>query len=64
MSKKVCKYYRECHITTYTPECTGTDNHMHPDDILGDFCPFCGRKIQLKEFTEIPFNLKKEEQYD
>lgn len=50
MGKK-CKYYRESPIEQYTPECTGFYTSVHPDDIEGDFCPYCGRKIKLKEYT-------------
>lgn len=49
-----CKYYRESDIEQYTPSCCiDSDNEptdsMHPEDIHGAYCPFCGRKIKFKE---------------
>jgi hypothetical protein len=55
MSKK-CKYYRESEICQYTPGCTGTADSVHPQDV-DTFCSFCGGKIKLKEFTEVPKHL-------
>lgn len=56
MSKK-CKYYREDEIEQYTPECAGDSTGVHPSDIEGDYCQFCGRKIKFKEFTTVPEHL-------
>lgn len=53
MSKK-CRYFRESEIEQYTPECTGTSNSVHPEDILGDYCQFCGKKIKLREGVPPP----------
>jgi len=50
MSK--CKYYRENTNLQYTPECS--DRSIHPQDIRGDYCQYCGREIKIKEFTELP----------
>lgn len=56
MSK--CKYYREYEGDSYTPSCTGDTNSMHPEDILGEYCQFCGDKIKFKEFTKVPWELE------
>ena len=54
-----CKYYREDEITQYTPECTGEDWSVHPEDCDDwEYCPFCGKRIVYKEFTEIPPHLR------
>ena len=53
MAKK-CKYYREDEITQYTPECTGNTTGVHPQDIKGDYCQYCGKKIKFKEWTTVP----------
>ena len=55
----LCNYYQESPIVTYTPECcVDSDgfafNDMHPADIIGDYCPFCGGKIVFKEYTKHP----------
>ena len=55
---KKCKYYRESPIEQYTPECTGKDDAVHPQDIEGDYCQHCGRKIKFKEFTALPFKVQ------
>lgn len=52
-----CNYYRESPIEQYTPECTGEGEAVHPDDINGDYCQFCGKKIKFKEYTEVPKHL-------
>lgn len=49
-----CKYYRESEIYQYTPECTGQGRSVHPSDIEGNYCQFCGDKIDYKEDTEVP----------
>lgn len=51
MGKK-CKYYCESELETYTPECTGVYNYVHPDDV-DEHCRFCGKKIKLKEYTPV-----------
>ena len=56
--KGKCKYYRESPNEQYTPTCTGTSWSVHPEDIEGDFCQFCGGKIKLKEYTPIPYHLQ------
>ena len=42
----------ESKLETYTPECCIEDgdsaNDIHPQDIEGDFCQFCGGKIKKK----------------
>ena len=45
--KPFCTYSRDSDIYTYTPSCTGDDNDVHEQDIAGDFCQFCGKKIRL-----------------
>ncbi len=50
-----CKYYRESPILQYTTSCEGEDSSVHEDDIEGDFCQFCGRKIKYMEYTEYPY---------
>lgn len=53
-----CIYYREDEITQYTPECTGVDWSIHPEDCeVWVYCPFCGKRITYKEFTAIPIHL-------
>jgi hypothetical protein len=55
-----CKYYRASEIEMYTPECSDFFEdgfafyHVHPSDIEGKYCQFCGGKIKFKEFTEHP----------
>lgn len=56
MGKK-CKYYRESIIETYVPECTGVANDVHPQDIDGENCQHCGKKIKFKEYTSVPPHL-------
>jgi len=57
MAKGKCKYYRESPIETYTPECVGDSQSVHPDDTDTPRCQFCGRKIKLKEYTSVPDSL-------
>lgn len=52
MSK--CKYYRESSMEQYVPECCIEDDEIidnaHPYDVEDwKYCPFCGRKIKLKD---------------
>lgn len=54
-----CKYYQESPICTYSPECCiekdgFVSNDIHPEDIEGDYCQFCGNKIQILENTPLP----------
>lgn len=53
-----CKYYRESQIEAYIPECCVEDgvafNDVHPDDIEGSYCQFCGGHIKLKEYKRHP----------
>lgn len=53
MSKK-CKYRRESEQSTYVPSCCmseeGPTNDVCPYEAEEySFCPFCGRKVKLKE---------------
>jgi hypothetical protein len=56
-----CKYYSESAIEMYTPECTGDDWAVHPTDIDGDYCQFCGKKIKFKDNTKVPDELLQQE---
>lgn len=53
-----CKHYRDSPIVQYTPDCAvefGRRLHsVHPDDIHGDYCQYCGREIEIKEYTTHP----------
>jgi len=58
MSKK-CKYYRESKIEQFTPSCSRVEGGcavlaVHPEDIDGDFCQYCGGKIKFKEGVAHP----------
>jgi hypothetical protein len=49
-----CKYYRESVFLQFTPECASfesgyADLAVHDENIEGDFCQFCGKKIKFKE---------------
>ena len=58
MNNMKCKYYRESDMEQYTPTCTGDGWSMHPADIYGDYCQFCGNKIKYKEHTPVPYKLQ------
>ena len=61
MNDMKCKYYRESDIEQYTPTCTGVGWSMHPEDIHGEYCTFCGKKIKFKDDTPVPQELLEEE---
>lgn len=42
-----CKYFSEDpKIEAWQPECIGED--IRQEDILGKYCPFCGKEIKYK----------------
>ncbi|GAG04407.1 unnamed protein product [marine sediment metagenome] len=45
MGKK-CKYRRPAENVQYTPDCTGNTHSVHPQNIIGRHCQFCGKKIK------------------
>lgn len=51
---KECNYYRTSPITQYQTECCGKLSAVHPSDILGEYCQYCGRKIKFNEYTKFP----------
>lgn len=57
MSK--CKYYREAENEMFVPSC-GVESgvaeiDVHPEDVLEwVYCPFCGKKIELKNHKRHP----------
>ena len=49
-----CKYYRESTDETYSRECDG--DSIHPSDAEDyKYCPNCGKKVKLKEYTAPPW---------
>lgn len=46
-----CKYYAEDNITLFEPKCREIWASIHPDDVEGEFCQFCGKKIKWLEHT-------------
>ena len=50
-----CIYFRPDTNCTWTPTCCVdsdgfAENDMHPQEIEGDFCQFCGGEIKFEEY--------------
>lgn len=60
MSKK-CKYYRDHGTDQYTPDCFADGDSVHPYDIEGSHCEYCGLKIKYKEGISPPTHTDFEE---
>lgn len=48
-----CKYYaKQPKIEQWSVGCT--DEYVHPEDIQGDYCQFCGNNIKFKHGEDKP----------